>query len=76
VDLAKDEPQKIAAKFLAFNPWPSVYYFIEKGDKKIRVIITDVDLVDGKLIIKKVKPEGKNEMPYEDFLRGYTNGTT
>lgn len=71
VDPAKDDPESIVAKSLAFNPWPGVYYFIEKNDKKIRVILTDVDLVDGKLLIKKVKPEGKNEMSYEDFLRGY-----
>jgi hypothetical protein len=37
----------------------------------MRVKITGADFLDGKLIIKKVIPEGKKEMDYESFLRGY-----
>lgn len=44
--------------------------FVEKDGAKIRVIITDADLVDGKLKITKVKPEGKNEMSYDSWLNG------
>jgi len=70
VNLEKASPETIYKKFLAFQPWPGIYYFTEKADKKIRIIITDMELSDdGKLIIKKVKPEGKNEMDYKNFLK-------
>lgn len=69
VDLEKDDPETIYRKFLAFHPWPGIYYFITKDDRKIRVIITDMELSGtGELIIKKIKPEGKNEMVYGEFL--------
>lgn len=68
VDLEKDKPETIYRKFLAFQPWPGIYYFTEKNDKKIRVIITDMELSEtGELKIKKVKPEGKNEMAFSVF---------
>jgi len=46
------------------------YTFFERADKKIRVEIIDASLnQSGELKINSVKPEGKNEMSYEDFLR-------
>ncbi len=47
-------------KFLAFNPWPSIYFL--KGDKRIK--ITDAEFRGGKFIIKRVIPEGKREIDY------------
>lgn len=71
VDLEKDKPEIIYRKFLAFQPWPGIYYFTEKNNRKIRIIITDMELSEnGELKIKKVKPEGKNEMAFTDFLKG------
>jgi methionyl-tRNA formyltransferase len=74
IDL-NENPQTIYKKFLAFTPWPSIYFFA--NDK--RIIITDASFKKNKFIIKKIKPEGKNEMSFEDFLRGHpyfsTNGT-
>lgn len=71
VDLEKNKPEIIYRKFLAFQPWPGIYYFTQKNDKKLRVIITDMELSEtGGLKINKVKPEGKNEIEYEKFLRG------
>ena len=69
VDLEKDSPENIYRKFLAFQPWPGIYYFTEKNGKKIRVIITDMELENGQLKINKVKPESKNEMEYEKFMK-------
>ena len=69
VDLEKDNPELIYRKFLAFQPWPGIYYFAQKNNQKIRVIITDMELKDGLLLIKKVKPESKNEMEYEKFMK-------
>lgn len=71
VDLQKDNPEIIYRKFLAFQPWPGIYYFTEKNNRKIRIIITDMELSPiGELKIKRVKPEGKNEMSFADFLKG------
>lgn len=69
VDLEKDNPEIIYRKFLAFQLWPSVYFFVEKKGKKIRVIIKKARFENGKLIIEKVIPEGKKEMDYKDFLK-------
>jgi methionyl-tRNA formyltransferase len=60
------DPKKNYLKFLAFQGWPSTYFF--ENDK--RVIVTDAALEDNDFKIVKVKPEGKNEMPYSDYLRG------
>ena len=70
VDLEKDSPENIYRKFLAFQPWPGIYYFTEKNNQKFRVIITDMEMSEnGQLKIKKVKPESKNEMEYEKFMK-------
>ena len=68
VDLEKDSPEEIYRKFLAFQPWPGIYYFTEKNGKKTRIIITGIELSESsELKIKKIKPEGRNEMNYEKF---------
>src|SRR3989344_3366787 len=68
VDLEKDSPEIIYRKFLAFQPWPGIYYFTQKNNQKNRVIITDIEFQNGRLLIKKVKPESKKEMEYEKFM--------
>lgn len=70
VDLATDAPLDVFRKVKAFVGWPSTFFFITHHDKKTRVQIIDATLVDGKILPLRVKPEGKNEMSYEDFLRG------
>ncbi len=68
---------EIFRKIQAYHEWPQAYFFIERNrqpkqsNTKIRIKITDASFEDNKLTINKVIPEGKNEMPYEDFLRGY-----
>lgn len=46
------------------------YFFVEKDSKKIRVNIKAAEYRNGKLIIRRVVPEGRKEMGYEEFLRG------
>lgn len=70
IDLEFAKPYENYLKTKAFYPHPGTFFFINKNDKKIRVIIKDSEYLDGKFIIKKVLPEGKKEMNYEDFLRG------
>lgn len=72
-----DEVQR---KFRALTPWPGIYFFIKHKDKEIRVKVNAVDLllsgtetlVAGD-VIQKVTPEGKHEISWEDFQRGYLN---
>ena len=64
-----EEPEKILLKIRAFEGWPGTYTFFERNGKKIRVQIIDAHIHNSKLVIDTVKPEGKNEMNYEDFAR-------
>ena len=66
VDLEGNARQNFL-KIRAFDRDPSAHFTTPKGK---RVIITEAEFKDGKLSILKVLPEGKKEMPYEDFLRG------
>lgn len=56
-------------KIRALEGWPGTYTFFERAGKKIRVGILDAHIQNDKLIIDIVKPEGKREMAYEEFLR-------
>lgn len=58
-------------KFIAFNPGVGTFFFVEKNEQKIRVKITEAVFEEGKIQIKKVIPEGKNEMTFSDFENGY-----
>ncbi|MDB5260231.1 MAG: methionyl-tRNA formyltransferase [Candidatus Nomurabacteria bacterium] len=74
----EDSGENVIRKYKALTPWPGIYFFHIHKDKKIRVKITKVDLsgrLEGistaKNIILSVIPEGKHEMSWEDFTRGY-----
>jgi len=60
-----DDPIKNYNKFRAYATWPRTFFF--QNNK--RIIITDAMLENKQLIIKKVLPEGRKEIKYEDFLR-------
>lgn len=63
----EDDPNLNLRKIRAL---PGVYYFVKHKDKDLRVIVLSAHIENGKLVIEKVKPEGKKEMKYEDFVRG------
>lgn len=65
-----DDAEKNLRKIKAFGVWPSAYFFTQHKGKEIRVIVTDAEIVEGKLEIKKVIPESRKEMSYRDFLKG------
>jgi len=58
-------------KIKALNPWPGVFFFYPHGGRDIRVKIIDADFVEGALSIKRVIPEGRKEMSWEDFKKGF-----
>jgi len=65
--LGDETPEQIDRMVRALNPWPGVYA-IQNG-KRIFLTRTHLDN-DKKLVIEKLKPEGKKEMGYKDFLAG------
>jgi methionyl-tRNA formyltransferase len=68
LDLSSDAYQNLL-KIRAFEGWPGTYAYFERAGKKLRVQILSAHLGGGKLVIDSVKPEGKGEMAYTDFVR-------
>lgn len=71
-------PYKNLLKIRAFDTTVGTHAFFKRNDKKIRVQILNAHIVEngpstslgtGKLVIDTVKPEGKREMSYQEFLR-------
>lgn len=56
-------------KIRAFEGWPGTYAFFERNGKRQRVQILDAHMEGSNLAIDIVKPGGKREMPYVDFIR-------
>ena len=69
LDLSADGYKNLL-KIRAFDTTVGTYAMFERGGKEFRVQILDAHLNGkGTLIIETVKPEGKREMPYEEFVR-------
>ncbi len=68
IDLSSFDPKEVWNRFRAFASWPGIY--LEIQGKKVRIV--DLQLKKGRLLIKKVIPEGKKEMSFAEFLRGYS----
>lgn len=73
-----DKADDIQRKYRALTPWPGLYFFHTHKDKTIRVKVSKVNLLaittkdtPATDIILSVIPEGKKEMGWEDFVRGY-----
>ena len=69
IDLTEN-PYKNFLKIQAMGQFPGTFFFASRNGKQVRVIIKTATFEKGKLKIKKVVPEGKREMTYEEFLRG------
>lgn len=66
-DAAKIWERRVRAYF----PSPLVYTILKaKSGKEVRVQILKAHVVDERFIPHIVKPEGKKEMPWEEFKRG------
>ena len=59
-------------KIRAYENWPGTYFFIDHKGTKLRVLIKKASLVDGTLKLDRVLPEGKKEMDWESFEKGYS----
>ena len=63
-----DNPKKIIQKLKAYTPWPGIYFFWKNKRFKIKKAHLDEQW---KLSIDIIQPEGKREMDFEEFKRGY-----
>jgi methionyl-tRNA formyltransferase len=68
LDLTDDAYQNLL-KIRAYEGWPGTYSFFERASKRIRAAIVDAHIEDGALVIDTVRPEGKKDMSYTDFIR-------
>jgi methionyl-tRNA formyltransferase len=68
IDLAADGYRNFL-KWNAYKGWPGTFFFTEKEGKKLRVTVEDAEYKDNVFIPRKVIPEGKKEMTWEEFSR-------
>lgn len=72
-----DSIMEVRRKYRALTPWPGLYFFVEHKGPQIRVKVNSLDLTSTKEsteasdYILTVTPEGKKEMDWESFKRGY-----
>jgi methionyl-tRNA formyltransferase len=78
IDLV-DDPEETLRKIRAYSCNRGAYFILKQKskdgtiDKETRVIVTRAKIdpaAPEKLIIERVKPEGRGEMAFEDFKRG------
>jgi methionyl-tRNA formyltransferase len=73
----EDPSKELLKKWKAFTPWPGVFFFIIHNRQKMRIKISEIDVnkVYDDIFVKdciiKVVPEGKKEISFQDFTRGY-----
>ncbi|MCR4334145.1 MAG: methionyl-tRNA formyltransferase [Patescibacteria group bacterium] len=60
-----DESYKNYLKIQAYKNWPGTYFFINEK----RIIIKSADYKENTLKIRRIIPEGKKEMDYEEFIK-------
>jgi methionyl-tRNA formyltransferase len=65
VNLLEEQPSVLYNKFRAYASWPRIFFF-SNGK---RIIITDAVLENNQFVIKKVLPEGKKEISWEEFKK-------
>lgn len=67
----RNSPKIIFNYFRGLFPWPGIWTMVTvKGENK-RLKLTDVDLINNCLIIKKVHLEGKKEVDFPTFNQVY-----
>ena len=73
----EDDIDTVRRKYRALTPWPMLYFFISRNGKDIRIKVNAIEMVEEKEsravneYILSVTPEGKKEMDFESFKRGY-----
>lgn len=72
------QASEVQRKCRALTPWPGLYFFVDHKGSRMRIKINKVDLtlqgtdtLVARDIILTVTPEGKKEIDFQDFKRGY-----
>jgi len=70
-DISSDDASVIYRKFLAYYPWPGIFF--TSAGKQIKII--DCELSDDKktLLINSLRVAGKNTISAREFSNGYRN---
>lgn len=66
-----DLPDAIERKFRSYDPWPGIWTIASTPTREFRVKLIEVGVESGALVIRRVQPEGKRSMSYDEFLRGH-----
>ena len=71
-----NSPEKLYNLFRGLYPWPGIWTIVKpiqptRLNEAKRLKITDIKLINNKLIIKRVQLEGKNEVDFETFNKAY-----
>ena len=72
----KVTPENIERFIRAISPWPGAWTFVFIDSKKTeqkRLKIIEAELIENKLTPKTVKLEGKLEVSWREFKKGYPN---
>lgn len=67
----KANPKNLERLIRAFFPWPIAYTFVRIGKKKKRLQLIKATIKQKKLVLERVKLEGKKEVNAQDFFRFY-----
>lgn len=73
----KESPEIIESKIRAYIEWPIAFSYAKiktnnQKSKIIRIQILEAEVQNNEIKIKKIRPEGKKDMSWSDFLRGYS----
>jgi methionyl-tRNA formyltransferase len=64
--MENENAKKIYDLYRGLYPWPGIWTKINVKGVEKRMKITELELIDNKLVIKKVQIEGENIKPYKD----------
>lgn len=68
----EDKNYKTFLKYLAFTPWPGLFFFIQKDNRELRIKVESAHFdTEHGFVIDTVIPEGKGSMNWESFKNGY-----
>ena len=75
LDIENEKPEFLYSKIKAYKDRFKPYFFISTPEnKQMRIIVTEAELSNGKLLIKRVVPEGKKETDYQEFMQKINRG--
>lgn len=69
-EIALDEdPVILDRKYRAYMPWPGLYFFVTKHQKRVRVKINEAVFKNNEFKIISVTPEGGKLQPFDIFMQ-------